>query len=138
MAYSDKVIDHYENPRNVGSFDKADESVGTGIGHHGEVERGLAAIHHAVVLGEEAAATAVQRALDALDRDIGTGACDGRHHCQHVHHAGGIQRTAEALVEARMAHAGAAADVEFLLRDALDLEFALGLHGNVLGGGSGA
>src|SRR5262245_44300702 len=31
MAYSDKVIDHYENPRNVGSFDKADESVGTGM-----------------------------------------------------------------------------------------------------------
>ena len=31
MAYSDKVIDHYENPRNVGSFDKADVSVGTGM-----------------------------------------------------------------------------------------------------------
>ena len=31
MAYSDKVIDHYENPGNVGSFDKGDESVGTGM-----------------------------------------------------------------------------------------------------------
>jgi len=31
MAYSDKVIDHYENPRNVGSFDKADHAVGTGM-----------------------------------------------------------------------------------------------------------
>lgn len=31
MAYNDKVIDHYENPRNVGTFDKNDESVGTGM-----------------------------------------------------------------------------------------------------------
>src|SRR5580692_10527089 len=31
MAYSDKVIEHYENPRNVGSFDKDDPSVGTGL-----------------------------------------------------------------------------------------------------------
>lgn len=31
MAYSDKVLDHYENPRNVGSFAKDDEEVGTGM-----------------------------------------------------------------------------------------------------------
>ena len=31
MAYSEKVLEHYENPRNVGSFDKADEQVGTGM-----------------------------------------------------------------------------------------------------------
>jgi nitrogen fixation NifU-like protein len=31
MAYSNKVIDHYENPRNVGSFDKNEEGVGTGM-----------------------------------------------------------------------------------------------------------
>ena len=31
MAYSDKVIDHYNEPRNVGSFDKKDDAVGTGL-----------------------------------------------------------------------------------------------------------
>lgn len=31
MAYSDKILDHYENPRNVGVFDQGDETVGTGM-----------------------------------------------------------------------------------------------------------
>lgn len=31
MAYSDKVLDHYENPRNVGSFDKDEHNIGTGM-----------------------------------------------------------------------------------------------------------
>lgn len=31
MAYSEKVVDHYENPRNVGSFDKSEAGIGTGL-----------------------------------------------------------------------------------------------------------
>ena len=45
MAYSDKVIDHYENPRNVGAFDGADGEVGTGLGGQRRIKqaRGKAA-----------------------------------------------------------------------------------------------
>ena len=43
MAYSEKVIDHYENPRNVGSFDNNDENVGSGM--VGAPACGLSLIH---------------------------------------------------------------------------------------------
>ena len=40
MAYSNKVLDHYNNPRNVGSFDKSDPNVGTGMVGAPECPRG--------------------------------------------------------------------------------------------------
>ena len=39
MAYSNKVLDHYNNPRNVGSLDKSDPSVGTGMVGRARVRR---------------------------------------------------------------------------------------------------
>src|ERR1700731_1321169 len=41
MAYSDKVVDHYENPRNVGTLDKASDTVGTGLGGSPECGDGM-------------------------------------------------------------------------------------------------
>ncbi len=37
MAYSDKVIDHYQNPKNVGTLDKSQKNVGTGLVVHPNV-----------------------------------------------------------------------------------------------------
>ena len=66
------------------------------VGCHGQVQGGLAAVHDPVVLGEEAAAAAVQRALDALHRHVGAGPRHRGHHGEHVDHAGGVQRATQA------------------------------------------
>lgn len=52
MAYSDNVLDHYENPRNVGSFEKGDDAVGTGM-------VGAPAKIHCSILAEDAIKAAI-------------------------------------------------------------------------------
>ncbi|MCK7494772.1 MAG: iron-sulfur cluster assembly scaffold protein [Comamonadaceae bacterium] len=67
MAYSDKVIDHYENPRNVGSFDKGDDG---GRHRHGR-RAGLRRRDEAADQGQRATASSRTRKLQDLRLRLG-------------------------------------------------------------------
>ena len=100
---------------------------GARIRHHRQRQRRRAAVHDAVVLHEERAAAALQRAGQALDRDIAGRTRHVGADREHVHHAGGVERAMEALVEAEVPGVHAVAHVAGRLRAALDVEFALDL-----------
>ena len=77
-----------------------------------DLERSVAAVHDSAMAGHEAAGATVERAGDALDRDVSRGSRRRITGGNHLHHAGGFQPAAELLVEAEAAGLRAVAEIE--------------------------